>query len=88
LCVAHRLEAREKLPQYNTIDDVIGLIKECKRIIILTGAGISVSCGIPDFRSRDGIYATLARDDHYNLDDPQQMCVSREGTRKGELTIL
>lgn len=28
-------------------------------IIALVGAGISVSCGIPDFRSEDGLYNTL-----------------------------
>lgn len=34
-----------------------------KNIIVLTGAGISVSAGIPDFRSDKGIYAML-RDQH------------------------
>jgi NAD-dependent SIR2 family protein deacetylase len=32
--------------------------------------GVSVSCGIPDFRSKNGIYSRL---DEFNLDDPQQM---------------
>lgn len=33
---------------------------------------VSVSCGIPDFRSRDGIYARLAVD-FPDLPDPQAM---------------
>ena len=34
-------------------------ISKRKNIVVLAGAGISVSCGIPDFRSRDGLYNTL-----------------------------
>ncbi len=41
--------------------------------MVLSGAGISVSCGIPDFRSKDGIYATLQSEGKYELDDPQDM---------------
>lgn len=33
----------------------------------------SVSCGIPDFRSKDGIYSQLQREGLYDLDDPQDM---------------
>ena len=89
----NRLQSRERLTQYNTIDDAVNLIQNAKRIIILTGAGIStrtfgrseeqlemadtrtsgVSCGIPDFRSRNGIYALLQQRPEYDLDDPQQM---------------
>lgn len=67
------LRQRKKLPQYNTVDDVLALLQSARRIIVLSGAGISVSCGIPDFRSRDGIYAQLAADPRYELDDPSDM---------------
>lgn len=33
--------------------------KECRRISFLTGAGVSVAAGIPDFRSPGGMYETL-----------------------------
>ena len=33
------------------------LIRECHPCVVLTGAGVSTESGIPDFRSRDGIWA-------------------------------
>lgn len=63
---------RQKLRHVNTFEDVIDLIIESKNIMVLTGAGVSVSCGIPDFRSSDGIYSRLAKD-YPNLPDPQAM---------------
>mmetsp|Transcript_43283 Transcript_43283/g.79209 ORF Transcript_43283/g.79209 Transcript_43283/m.79209 type:complete len:435 (-) Transcript_43283:366-1670(-) len=35
------------------------LLANKKNIVVLAGAGISVSCGIPDFRSTTGLYNTL-----------------------------
>ena len=32
---------------------VVAMLKGRKNVAVLTGAGISVSCGIPDFRSKD-----------------------------------
>ncbi|KPM04441.1 NAD-dependent protein deacetylase sirtuin-1-like protein [Sarcoptes scabiei] len=64
--------SRPKLTSINTIDDVIDLIQKSSKIIVLTGAGVSVSCGIPDFRSRNGIYAQLSKE-YPDLPDPQSM---------------
>jgi len=41
------------------IASVAELLKSRKKILVLAGAGISVSCGIPDFRSPQGLYANL-----------------------------
>ncbi len=38
---------------------IADLISKKKHIVVLAGAGISVSCGIPDFRSKDGLYNSL-----------------------------
>ncbi|KAG2110591.1 DHS-like NAD/FAD-binding domain-containing protein [Suillus discolor] len=73
VAMAKELHLREKLAQYNTIADAVSLIQASKRMVVLTGAGISVSCGIPDFRSHNGLYAMLKERGTYDLDDPQQM---------------
>ena len=46
-------------PIQSSFDDITQLLASKKNIIVLVGAGISVSCGIPDFRSNDGLYNTL-----------------------------
>eukprot|EP01083_Nonionella_stella_P221332 790852_1 len=62
---------RVKLQHINTIEQVIELIEKSSNILVLTGAGISCSAGIPDFRSENGLYSTLK--DRFNLDDPTTM---------------
>jgi len=44
-----------------SIADVADFIQseKCQRIMVLAGAGMSVASGIPDFRSSNGLYATL-----------------------------
>jgi NAD-dependent SIR2 family protein deacetylase len=39
------------------MEEIIELITKSNHILIFTGAGISTSCGIPDFRSDDGLYS-------------------------------
>ncbi|KAK6454619.1 DHS-like NAD/FAD-binding domain-containing protein [Scheffersomyces xylosifermentans] len=53
-----------------TIDNLLSDLKSAKRIMIVSGAGISTSLGIPDFRSFKGLYAQL---EHLNLKDPQKV---------------
>ncbi|XP_052262134.1 NAD-dependent protein deacetylase sirtuin-1-like isoform X1 [Dreissena polymorpha] len=63
---------RQRLDMYTTLEHAQELLCHCNKIMVLTGAGVSVSCGIPDFRSKNGIYARLAVD-FPDLPDPQAM---------------
>ncbi|KAK0466439.1 DHS-like NAD/FAD-binding domain-containing protein [Desarmillaria tabescens] len=42
-----------------SLSDLSLSVAKCKRIVVVTGAGISCSSGIPDFRSSDGLYALV-----------------------------
>ena len=71
LAISKELSKRVKLPHFNTVNDAVALIKAAKNIIVLTGAGISTSLGIPDFRSKQtGLYSKLQ---HLGLSDPQEV---------------
>jgi len=41
----------------NTMDTCTNLLRNAKKIVVLTGAGISTESGIKDFRSKTGIYS-------------------------------
>ena len=41
----------------NSFDEFVELFENSKKIVVLTGAGISTLSGIPDFRSSSGIYS-------------------------------
>ena len=61
---------RERLDlPLESLGDVAELIARAENIIVLAGAGVSVSCGIPDFRSKGGLYDTVL--ERYGLSDPQ-----------------
>lgn len=79
------LRRRERLQDISSLDDVISLLARAKKIIVLSGAGISTSCGIPDFRSSTGLYAQLQDEGKYELDDPQQMFDIRYFREKPEV---
>ncbi|KAI4258231.1 MAG: hypothetical protein LQ352_001284 [Teloschistes flavicans] len=41
------------------LDTLSKLLRQRKKIVVIAGAGISVSAGIPDFRSASGLFTTL-----------------------------
>jgi NAD-dependent histone deacetylase SIR2 len=69
--LTREISRRVKLPEYNTVDDAVQLLKKSKNIIVLTGAGISTSLGVPDFRSEGGLYSRIKQD--FGLEDPQEV---------------
>lgn len=71
--MSRELAKRAKLSQYNTIDDAVALLKKSRNIVVLTGAGISTSLGIPDFRSKEtGLYTQLEKLG-LGINDPQEV---------------
>ncbi|KAI5264098.1 SIR2-domain-containing protein [Aureobasidium subglaciale] len=70
LCIQRELRRRQKLTEYNTIDDAVSLIQKSNKIMVITGAGISTSLGIPDFRSTNsGFYSKLRSLGHSHPED-------------------
>jgi len=60
----HRVKEKDEGRGFSKKELVQGIKeKKFRRIVFLTGAGISVSAGIPDFRSESGIYAQLGKCD-------------------------
>lgn len=59
----------KEISYWNSIDEIVKLFKKSSKITAFTGAGISVSCGIPDFRSENGLYSVVR--DKYDLPYPE-----------------
>lgn len=64
------MSKRQRLSHPRTLDELVESIGKAQNIIVLTGAGISTSLGIPDFRSDDGLYKKLS---YLGLSDPQEV---------------
>lgn len=64
------LKTRSRLPDFHTIKNVCDALEKAENVLVLTGAGISTSLGIPDFRSSQGFYSKMR---NLGLDDPQEV---------------
>lgn len=62
---------RQRLTTVTHIDHIASAIEKAANILVVTGAGIAVSCGIPDFRSRGGIYREI--EERFSLPDPTDL---------------
>ncbi|GAW14272.1 hypothetical protein ANO14919_036720 [Xylariales sp. No.14919] len=73
LAMTRELTKRAKIMSYNSVDDAVQLLKRSRNIVVLTGAGISTSLGIPDFRSKEtGLYSQLEKLG-LGINDPQEV---------------
>ncbi|KAK5652558.1 hypothetical protein OQA88_10319 [Cercophora sp. LCS_1] len=52
------LESRSE-EEDSQLDKLLSALRKKKKIVVIAGAGISVSAGIPDFRSSTGLFKTL-----------------------------
>lgn len=63
-------------PDSDSVERVRAWIRDAKRIVVLTGAGISTESGIPDFRGPQGVWTRNPRaeklsDIRYYMADPE-----------------
>lgn len=50
------------------LQSLIGLFRQARDIVFLTGAGMSTESGIPDFRSPKGLYASGVTEEVFDID--------------------
>ncbi|KAH6676787.1 DHS-like NAD/FAD-binding domain-containing protein [Halenospora varia] len=41
------------------LQEIADALGKSRKVVVVTGAGISTNCGIPDFRSEDGLYSMI-----------------------------
>ena len=69
---AQKIQTMGEESHPNKYSEIIEGLKsnKFKNITFITGAGISTSAGIPDFRSKGGLFAQTQQ--KYNLSSPEQ----------------
>lgn len=70
LAMKKTLTMRNRLTNFNSMGQFLSKLETSSKIMVITGAGISTSLGIPDFRSSKGFYNQVL---HLGLSDPQEV---------------
>ena len=85
LALMKELQKRQRLPQYKTIEDAAKLLQSAKNVLVVTGAGISTSLGIPDFRSKHtGFYSKLRERGYEEPEEVFELTLFDEDPRYGD----
>lgn len=66
----HAVRKRLRRLPASDVEAMFEMIKNSRNIMVVAGAGVSTSSGIPDFRSKGGIYDMVSQSGEA-LDDPQ-----------------
>lgn len=69
---ANQVEDLAANSKIHTFNDLLYELDQAQNIVVLCGAGISTSLGIPDFRSENGLYKSLDLAS-LGLSDPQEV---------------
>ncbi|KAI9715575.1 MAG: hypothetical protein M1812_005879 [Candelaria pacifica] len=69
---AHSQDSRQ-------LQDIADFLGGSRKVVVITGAGISTNCGIPDFRSENGLYALIQ--EQYDLFASQRHKTAQRLTR-------
>ena len=64
------------------LTDIANILAKSHKILVITGAGISTSCGIPDFRSKEGLYSLLLEDAAASTPSSSQQSTPSTPSRK------
>jgi NAD-dependent deacetylase len=56
-------------PDDSTIDAIVRILKKCRSILFITGAGVSADSGVPTYRGVGGLYNVETTEEGYSIEE-------------------